>query len=201
VLEALGVSDALAVGHSAGATTALMVAEDVPGTFRRLLLIDPILIPPRPPGSETARRDNPMAAKTRTRRLVWPSREFLFESFRRRPPYDTWTEEALAAYVEYGTFDRPDAEVELLCPGRLEAKVYMASSEFDGFAVLEGAKTPLRIVAGSRSDAFYGERVDRARTMVGAEHLLIVEDATHFIPMERPDLTAELVIAELSARG
>ena len=163
-------------------------------------MIDPILIDPAMAHFKSG-RDNPMAAKTRTRRLVWASRAELYESFRRRSPYDTWTDEALRAYVEEGTFERPDGEYELYCPGRIEAQVYQNAGSIDGFSCLSALRIPTVIVRGERTDSFDEARAARAVSCLGQGRLLTVPNATHYVPMEQPQLIADLILAEQAARG
>ena len=195
LMAALGLGGVIGVGHSAGATTVACVAARRPSWFRRLLLVDPILLDPvtdrTPEGTE-----NPMAARTRNRRLVWPSREELYRSFRERPPYDTWTHAALQAYVDYGTFDRPDGEIELLCPGRIEAQIYENAASFDPYACLAAIAVPVVFVRGATSESYTPERAERAMSVTPGAELIEVADSSHFVPMERPDLVAELILGE-----
>lgn len=195
LMPALGLDDVIGVGHSGGATTIACVAARRPAWFRRLLLVDPILLDPvadrTPEGSE-----NPMAARTRNRRLVWPSREDLYRSFRERSPYDTWTDAALRAYVDHGTFDRPDGEIELLCPGRIEAQVYENAAGFDPYACLEAVTVPVVFVRGATSQSYTPERAARAMSVTRGAELIEIPGTSHFVPMERPDLIAALIIGE-----
>jgi len=193
----LGIENAVGIGHSAGATTLAGVAAEEPGRFRRLVLVDPILVEPE---LHVHGRANPMSQRTRTRRLVWSSREELKASFRSRPPYDTWCDEALDAYVTHGTFERPDGEIELLCPGRIEAQVYENAAGLDGYARLRALDIPVLLIRGEHSDAFSRERAERALACLRSGRLLTLERTTHFIPMEVPDRTAALVLEEAGAR-
>lgn len=195
----LDLRDFLGVGHSAGATTLACASARDDERARGLILIDPILFDPAV-SRVTNGRDNPMAARTRTRRLVWPSREELFHSFRRRPPYDTWTDEALRTYVEEGTFERPDGEIELFCPGRIEAQIYQSAGSFDGFACLAALRVPTLIVRGDQTDSFDASRADRALSCLQFGRMVTVPNATHYVPMEQPQLIADLILAEHAAR-
>lgn len=194
----IGVRGAVGVGHSAGATTLAGVAARDPQRIRRLLMIDPILFDPEI-GAVVRGGDNAMAARTRTRRLVWSSREELFSSFRTREPYDTWTDEALRVYVEQGTFDRPDGEIELLCPGRIEAQVYQNSASMDVFGDLRELDIPVTLVRGEHSLSFPAGRAQQALGCLRHGRLITVPKAGHFLPMQFPDRTVELILAELGA--
>jgi pimeloyl-ACP methyl ester carboxylesterase len=200
LIVALDLRDFLGVGHSAGATTLACASARKPGRARGLILIDPILID-RAMSEFRRGRDNPMAAKTRTRRLVWSSRSELYRSFRQRPPYDTWTDDALRAYVEEGSFERPDGEYELFCPGRIEAQIYQNADTIDGFACLGALRIPTVIVRGEQTDSFDESRAKRALSCLHSGRLLTIQKATHYVPMEQPRLIADLILAERNARG
>lgn len=199
LMKALGIRDALGVGHSAGATTLAGVAAAEPSLLRRLVLVDPVLFHPELARLVEEAGQNPMAARTRTRRMVWPSREELFRSFRRREPYATWTDEALHAYVDEGTFERPDGEIELLCPARVEAQVYSAASRLDAFALLRRVRQPVLLLRGEHSTTLDEGRARRVLEAAPASRLVTVTGTSHFIPMERPDEVARLVVAEHGA--
>ena len=181
------------VGHSAGATTLAGVAARDPRRFRRLVLIDPILFDG---ANAPSVKDSSLARRTRTRRLVWGSRDELRASFRLRSPYDTWTDEALDAYVNAGTFERPDGEIELLCPGRIEAQVYEHAPQMNGFGCLRELTMPALVVRGEHSDAFDAARADRALASLRDGRCLTIPGTTHYVPMEKPELVADLVLAE-----
>jgi pimeloyl-ACP methyl ester carboxylesterase len=140
-----------------------------------------------------------MAKRTRTRRVVWSSKEELRRSFHRREPYSTWTEEALEAYIDEGTFERPDGEIELLCPARVEAQVYSGAAHFDGYARLRQVKAPILLLRGDHSTTLNEEGAAHALEAAPHARLVTVEGTSHFIPMEKPDEVARLVVAELGA--
>jgi pimeloyl-ACP methyl ester carboxylesterase len=193
LVSVLALEGFVGVGHSAGATTLAGVSARDARRFRRLILIDPILFDGvRAPAS----RDSSLARRTRTRRLVWGSRAELRRSFRSRPPYDTWTDEALDAYVNAGTFERPDGEIELLCPGRIEAQIYEHAPEMDGFGCLRELTVPALLVRGENSDAFDAARADRALSLLREGRCITIPGTTHYVPMEKPALVADLVLAE-----
>lgn len=199
VLKALKIRGALAIGHSAGGTIGAGVAARFPERFRRVVLVDPILVDAATAEKVRQSGDHPMAARTRNRRLVWPSRDELFSSYRARSPYSTWSEEALRDYVDFGTFDRPDGEIELLCPGRLEAQVYENVGDPDGFERLAGVKVPVLIVRGETSDSFPVAGAQRALRALEQGRLIELAGCGHFMPMERPDEIADICIAESRA--
>ncbi len=194
----IALEDAVGVGHSAGATVMACAAVRRPQSFRRLILIDPIMFDPIGDADYFA-GENPLAARTRGRRLVWESREELLASYRGRFPYDTWTEEALRVYVDDGTFDRPDGAVELWCPGRIEAQLYENAASMNAFAEFERLRIPVLLLRGEHSVAFPPDRARRALEALPNARLGEVAGATHYVPMEVPERVAQLVLAEFNA--
>jgi pimeloyl-ACP methyl ester carboxylesterase len=200
VMRALGVQGVVAIGHSAGATTLAGVAAADPTLVSRLVMVDPVLI--HPELSQLMKEvENPMAARVKTRRIVWPSRDELFRSYRHREPYSTWCDEALRVYVDEGTFERPDGEIELLCPARVEAQVYAGAADFDAFEKLRRVKAPLLLMRGEHSTTFDAHRARLAMETAPQGRLVTVSGTSHFIPMERPEEVARLVVAELAAQA
>src|SRR5437667_12711338 len=72
----------------------------------------------------------------------------MFASLRGRVPFETWEEEFVRLYVEHGVADRPDGQVELLCPGEIEAQVYANAPLSDGFGFLERLAVPALVIRG-----------------------------------------------------
>ncbi len=199
LLDELDLHDAVGVGHSAGATFVALAAARRPGRFRRLILIDPILIGSLPGSRERAKNNSSMAKRTRTRRLVYDSREQLFDAYRTRRPYDSWTDEALQVYADFGTFERPDGAIELLCPGRIEAKLYEAATGIDPVAEFDRLQIPVLLAIPDGTDVFRDAVKKMTFDALSFGRYLEFENATHFLPMERPDDIADLLVAECKA--
>ncbi len=196
IMDALGLEGAMGVGHSGGATTSALVAGQQPKRFKRLMLIDPIFYTEEMRAVVEHAGVNPMVERTRTRRLVWSSREEIYESYSKRAPYDTWRPEALKAYIDYGTFERPDGEIELWCPGRIEAQVYAHAPGLDAFGQLRKLRVPALIVRGECTDSFPEDSARKAVEAIPEARLITIEGTTHFVPMEKPEIVASLILAE-----
>lgn len=199
LLGRLEIEDAVGVGLSAGSTMLALAQAAQPVRFRRLLLLDPIILRTEddaPPSGE----DHHMSRRTERRRLVWHSRADICGSYAERPPYDRWQPEALNDYVQYGTFVRPDGEVELLCPGRIEAKIYRDSVKANPLAEIAKIKVPVHVVRAELGDAFTESRAARTMEALGDNaRLTVIGQCGHFIPMENPDLVTDMILAEWGA--
>jgi len=194
-LDVLGLDGVRAVGHSKGAIAIAGAAAAGTRRIERAVLIEPVLIA-GPHAMEPA-WENPLSAGARRRRSVWPSRAAMFAALGGRAPFDTWNEEFLRLYVEHGVAERPDGQVELLCPGEIEAQVYAHMPMTDGFGLLERLAVPTLVVRGERSPGFRTDDAVEAMRRLPAGTLRTVGGAGHFAPMERPAEVGDAIAAFL----
>ena len=195
VAEALGVHDALGVGHSMGGHSTVCAAALRPGTYAALLLIDPTIM-----SRELYGTAPPDASYIKKRRNVWKSAEEMIERFQNRLPFSRWQPEVLRDYCKFGILPRGD-EFVLACPPDIEASIYHESRvpESDIYPEIERIQQPVAVIrAGkTREPGVF----DLSTSPTGpdlAEHFprgsdMVFADCTHYIPMEAPDRVAELV--------
>jgi pimeloyl-ACP methyl ester carboxylesterase len=195
-LEVLDLRDVRAVGHSKGATATAAAAATGTTRLGRAVLIEPVLIA-GPPASEPA-HDSPMAVGARRRRTTWPSRDAMFAALRGKLPFETWEEEFVRLYVEHGVAERADGQVELLCPGTIEAQVYAEAAMTDGFALLPQLRVPTLVMRGARSYGLAGGDVDEVMRRLPAGSLATIPDAGHFVPMERSRAVGDAIASFLA---
>lgn len=196
--RALGLRDAVGVGHSLGGYAAVLAAAQAPECFRALLLLDPVILSPerytgRIPGVHGAAR----------RRAQWDSPAALFARLHTRPPFDRWEPAALHAYCDHGLLPAPDGDgFVLACPPAIEADIYhesAANSPYDAVAAVQIPVTvarghpyqlnPAEDLAASPTPPELASAFARGRDIHLTQH-------SHFIPMEDSALVARL-IAEL----
>jgi pimeloyl-ACP methyl ester carboxylesterase len=148
VAEHLGLRDAWAVAHSMGGATSLLTEAQRPGTFERLWVFEPIIFP-RGPFDSTEGPDA-LAAATRRRRAVYPSRAAAAARYGSRPPLDELHPEVLTAYVEHGFVDEPDGSARLACAPEHEARAYEQFLR-DGWSHLGEVAPPVLVAHGDRT--------------------------------------------------
>ncbi len=122
-VDAAGLQRPIAIGHSAGATQIAGLEASRPGAFRAAVLLEPVITLDLPPGRLMPEQERLISA-TLKRRAAWSSREEAYASFRARPPFQSWDDASLRAYVEHGFADLPDGTVALKCPPQTEAQMY-----------------------------------------------------------------------------
>ena len=192
VLDASGSATAFAAGPSMGGAAVAGAAARFPGRLGRIALIDPVLIPPASLGVE---RDssNRLAAGARRRREDWESREEFLASLGSRPPFSYWREDLLAAYAEHGLAAGTDGRARLKCPGEIEARVYEAAARSSSLAFLPEIEIPTLIVSGEASDVLPATLALHARDMMRDAQLVMLPGVGHFVPMQAPERTVELL--------
>ncbi len=183
------------IGHSFGGTATLTAAAESPDLFGRLALLDPVVMPPaeeRP--ADLFQRRNVMSEIARNRRQVWSSRDELRETWGAREAFADWDRRVLDLYIEEGFRDREDGQVELKCPGEIEATIFEASPHFDLFARTENrVRTPGLLLSGSDGHR-PGELHKRLAESIPSLEIETVP-AGHLMLMTDPDLVAERVLA------
>lgn len=191
----------LGLGHSFGGTALLGAAARRPDLFDRIVLVDPV-VPPPPEriaaDSERVARLTRMVEGARRRRSVWPDRAAAREQFATRSLFANWVPAALDLYVEHGLRDRSDGQVELKCPGEIEATVFSTSGGLDLFDLARRATTPALFLWAERGDfprfiyeSLVGEMADARIVDVAAGHL---------VPMENPELVVDEVLRAPESR-
>jgi pimeloyl-ACP methyl ester carboxylesterase len=177
----------LAVGHSAGGTQLCYCELDRPGTFEKLLLIDPII------GPEAAvLSPNPMGEAARRRKEVFPSFASVEERLGSKPPMNAWTPEMLTAYVRHGFYEGDDGQVHLKCPGRVEGAVYDRGGAPDVYDRLSDLTCDIALVTSDNSNVH--ALIELQHERLGPHEYIELEGPSHFIPQEIPETVAEIIL-------
>lgn len=193
VLDALGVQEVVALGHSLGGACVILLDHMHPGIVQRALLCEAIAFPPIPGGTPT---DGPsrLVVAARRRRAEWPDRATVRESYGSRPPLNVLEPAVLDAYVAWGFHDRPDGTIELACAPEIEARFFEAAATGDGartaFERLPALRGRATVVRGDRTD-LPGLIFDAQAEAVGVP--LVELGGDHFFLQENTARAAALV--------
>jgi pimeloyl-ACP methyl ester carboxylesterase len=184
LLDDVSAQDVVLAGHSMGATTSLLAAAASPERVRALVLFEPVLMTPEVRAQAVAgvRSDSALAADTRRRRDVFPSRQAAIDAYTGRGAFARWSPAMLADYVEAGLRPRADGMFELACSKDWEISNYVAQGH-DTWGAFARVSAPIRIF-----------RAEHGST-TNLEPLTGLAGASHFLPMERPELVAEALLA------
>lgn len=186
----------LGVGHSLGGTLMAMAADKQPERFCGVIMLDPPLMLGRDAWAMKAAkrfgfvdRVTP-AGKTLGRRTVWPSREAMANSLRRRGLFRRFTPDALNDYIEAGTRILADGSAELTFDPRIEVEIFRHLP--DHLTRLpRRLSVPVEVVAGANSDLLTASRIKRLQRFGVAVSRV---PGTHMFPMEHPEETRDAIL-------
>ena len=209
VVDALGaagvdVRGLRAAGHSMGGAALLMAEQRRPGTFGRLWVYEPIVMPP-PEGGHELVRANPMAEAAARRRPWFPDREAAYANFEGKPPLSALAPESLRAYVDHGmrpmdgqddTDGQDDVPVELKCTPATEAAVFRGSRGHATYERLDEVRCPVTVACGG-DPAGPAQMASAIADRLPAGRVERHPQLTHFGPMEDPAALAAAVRAAL----
>lgn len=197
VMEALDLQDTLLVGHSRGGGVTILGAALQAHRVKSVVLIEPTI--PFRRTADAPRGQNERAGlndRARRRRAVWLDRQTIFDSYSQRDTFAGWRPEALWAYLDGGFRNREDGQVELKCTPEIEAAYYEATISVDPWEMVARMTFPVLLVAGETSwvAGRGAAQVERFRSIIPHVKYKVVQEAGHFIPQQKPEETARLVV-------
>ena len=190
LLDQLDLRAVLAIGHSSGGAGIAHLAAKQPEYVAAAILIEPTVFPPASIGGGEERRET-LSEGAAKRRMVWPSREELFHTYHGRSAFARWREDVLRLYVEHGTFDRDDGQVELKCPAEIEAELYRRSLSTETWGLLPDIGCPTLVLRGGDTEPMLARVAEGVAQRIPGARLVTVPGAGHFLPMERPEAVLE----------
>ena len=186
----------IGMGHSIGAVVTLRAAMQEPGLFRALVLIDPVLLPVKQilqlrilRAVGLARRMNARVEAALRRRRRFDDLEQLFAGYRRRDIFRFFSDEQLRALVQGITQPCTDGGYELAYSPDWEARIYQTGiwNDLDLWKGLRGLNVPTLILRGEETDTFWETTGRAVQARNPAIRVVTVPQATHLVPMERPE--------------
>jgi lipase len=191
--DALGLRGAAITGHSSGGAAAAYLAATHPEYVSLLVLFEPIIFPAQflPPEG----RRNELAEGARKRRQVWRDTDEIVETYRTRPAFARWRDDVLRLYAEHGTFRREDGQVELKCPGEVEAEVFDHSRSLDTWEVLPEITCTTLVMHGELTPEPFPSLMAQVARRIPDARLEAIADAGHLAPMERPEAVAQAILS------
>lgn len=201
--DGLGLRNAIGVGHSMGGHCVAQLAAWRTGVFRRLVLVDPVIIDPAVIASSrhhafASVEDHPVAR----RRNRWTSWEEMYERFSGRHPFSLWRPEVLEDYCRYGLLPATDVDgFELACPPVVEASTYMGNTQSDIHGLLGRIDLPVVVLRARGREPGDAEVMDFSKSPTWPGLAAAMPNArdvylphlSHFIPMEAPELVARFI--------
>jgi lipase len=202
VTDKLALRGAVGIGHSMGGHSLCIAAATKPELFSCLILIDPVIQREKYyRGAQDPKPDyanHPVAR----RRNAWASAEEMYERFKDKPPFSRWQKDVLKDYCAHALRGAQDKNGYVLaCAPLLEASIYAQSTAPDALIYddLKKLEMPVLIIRLGipRDDDDLNFDVSPTKPEL-ASHFkngqdMHIAEHTHFMPMENPELTADLI--------
>ncbi len=200
VVKKLKLRGAVGIGHSMGGYLIAVTAALIPGTFQRLLLIDPTIMHPDFYAGKKNRHqglnidEHPISR----RRNHWRSWQEMYQRFKGRKPFNRWQAKVLEDYCRFGLRPIPGSRgFSLACDPRVEVGIYLDSASRDPYEELKSVSIPVTVLRAPPADPNAGT-LDFSSSPTWpelAQYFPRGEDVflpahSHFIPMEDPGLVA-----------
>ena len=208
-LDGLDGRPMILAGHSMGATASVLAALLRPDLVRGLVLIEPVFAPKltlrlRILRALSARHRTPaLAERAARRRDTFDSLDAAFAAYKGRGAFQTWPDEIVHDYLKGGLLPVEDNErVRLACAPAWESETF-SSTPFGVTGMASRLQCPVTILYAGRSPTCPDSEAARfARNHRGTRRLRIAK-ATHFLPMEFPDVVRNeiLRLADIANRG
>ena len=176
----------------------VQVAAALPEAIRKLVLVDPVIMP-----RDAYQRSSDFSATSEMvgkRRNSWDDPDAMFERFRDRHPYVLWDPAVLRDYCQFGLLPDGEGGFELACPPQVEASVYATSLTVDPWPLIETIGQPVMVLrapqlAPGKTFDFASSPTPPTLADSFAEGTdVFLPELTHFMPMQDPRRIAELII-------
>jgi len=196
----------VAVGHSLGGVLCMLAASRNPELFSSLVLLDPVVFSGFHAFSwgwvkRLGLGDRfPLVKGAARRRDEWADRSAVRASWSGKPVFKRWDPRVLEDYIEEGVIDGPEDSVILRYPKDWEARLFEICPH-DEWVNLRKVAVPTLVVRGETSDTLMPEAARRMAREMPDARVVDLKGTSHFLPMEKPDEVARLVIDFAGGRG
>ena len=184
-LNSIGINHAYGISHSTGAVTMAVHEIQFPGTFDKIILIEPP-IQPRPRPSQSPSSPN----SPRNQRRVWPSRSELDRYLSSHPRTKRWTEESRRAVVQHGVTELTDGTVEMKWTVDAYNPEEMRQNNPRLLESVPDISIPTTLVYGTNGIGSPPD-VEQLYQSFQNGHLIWVDGAGHNVYMEEPEIITE----------
>jgi pimeloyl-ACP methyl ester carboxylesterase len=192
----------IGMGHSIGGTVTLMAALQRPELFRALVLIEPVIFPPRVSfwleklnWLGLLQRVHPLIRRTRRRRRVFASKQEMFANYRGKAVFSRLSDRVLRDYVDGLAAPTGDGRVELAYPPEWEAEIYNTGGVYDRqlWKRLPELDLPVLVIRGKETNTLSRRAVTLLKDSLSDVLIRELAEIGHLAPLERPEQVARAV--------
>ena len=184
------------IGHSQGATSTAIAAAKRPELFSQLYLIEPVTFTKR-----QARLYNLLPRKlllnrepfksTLVKQTIWSSIDDYYEHLREQRAYRRISDAHLRIFAEQSLIKNPDSSYTLIFAPEQELANYFGAPHID--AALKKLHCPYTLITG-KPTLFINDKVRKQwQKFVPDSSIISLSDYGHLLPMEAPELCAQII--------
>ena len=185
------------IGHSQGATATAMAAAKRPELFSQLYLIEPVTFTKKQatlynllPRKFLLNRE-PFKS-TLTKQSTWASSDDYYESLRAQRAYRRISDEHLRVFAEQSLAVNSDGSYTLMFAPQQELANYFGAPHID--ASLKKLRCPYTLITG-KPTLFINHKVRKQwQKFVPDDSVISLLDYGHLLPMEAPELCAQVIL-------
>lgn len=186
-------------GHSIGATVSLAAARRYPEKVHGLILCDPVILPLKQRAmlqfAKWVGRSQSfgLAKGAKLRRHRFASQDEAWQNFRNKKAFGSWPDQWLRNYVA-SAFHEASTGIEISCPPDWESLTF-GHTEVSPWRHIEDIGKPIIVLAGESGSTFPSSEHRRFIDRVKHSEIRVLPGTTHFLPMEKPELVAEVILS------
>lgn len=181
------------VGHSMGGGVCVLAHEIMPDLARKMILVEPILLPDELYNGAITLEKHPFADRAMRRKNRWKDYQEVTAYLKSKPLFSNWDDEMLQIYIRHGISETADGALELTCSPTGEAALLMGSFSRNPWPVLPHIHCPVMVVEGGKSESRARLNLRKVAGILPKGEHRFIADAGHLIPMEKPGLMTELI--------
>ena len=191
----------IGVGHSMGGVVSIIAAIKRPDLFSQLVLIDPVIFPKHytqltnllPPFLR--KKIIPMAKLSAKRRDNWPDQQTVFDSFRTKKVFRSFSDSALWDFIKASTKVNGAEQVTLTYPKDWETQIYITAPSL--LKELKKMTIPILAIKGQYSNVITADVWSEWKTAQPHNDFLEYPNSGHLVPMEYPSELAAWILEKL----
>ena len=186
----------IGIGHSQGATATAMAAAKRPDLFSQLYLIEPVTFTKKQTAlynllPRTFMLSREPFKSTLTKQTQWSSVNDYYEHLRKQRAYRRINDKHLLVFAEQSLAANADGSYSLIFDPEQELANYFGTPHID--SALKKLRCPYTLVTG-KPTIFINHKVRKQwQKFVPDDSLISLSDYGHLLPMEAPELCAQII--------
>jgi len=206
-IEYLNMNSLIGTGHSMGGHSVLQAAINHPDRFSRLVLVDPVILPPEAyedlNPSHHSWLDEEGEHPVARRKNFFKDASAMYLNFHGRGSFALWQDKVLDDYCRYGLLPLADGTgYRLACPPAIEASIYMGSSGYNIIDRVGELEMPVKVLRAkareegqTKMDFSLSPTWEKLASHFKRGQDIHLPQLSHFLPMQDPELVAGHILS------